>query len=62
MASFGTGRINPDDYESTSEYLDAAMNARIDDGADPEKEAFDRDMYEANGEEWEGQYGGSYGY
>ena len=62
MASFGTGRINPRSHDTYSDYLYAARDSRIRDGEDREKAEFDRAMYEANGEEWEGQYGGTPGY
>lgn len=55
-------KVNPRDYSSHGEYLDACKQRDIDNGADRDKAEFDRGMYEANGEEWEGQYGGSYGF
>ena len=49
-------------YDSREDYLDACKQQDIDNGMDSEKAEHRRQMYEANGEEWKGQYGGDYGF
>lgn len=50
------------DFDSREDYLDACMERDIECGTDRKKAQFTREMYEANGEEWEDQYGGEYGF
>jgi len=50
--------INPKRFETHEQYLRACRDARIDSGQNREQAQFDMEMYAANGEEYEGQYGG----
>lgn len=54
--------INPKQYANRSDYLDACREREIRDGKDRDSAEYTRSMYEAVGEEWEGQYGGIYGF
>lgn len=64
MVSLGRfdGDVSPRDYSSHRDCLDACRDREIANGTDAKKAEFDRQMYEANGEQWEGRYGGAYGY
>ena len=56
------GYIDPNRYENRSDYLNAVRERDISSGVPQEKADFDAGMREANGEEWEGQFGGAPGY
>lgn len=55
MASFG-------DPNSYGQYFRECEQRDIENGASRDEARHTREMYEANGEEWEGQYSGKPGY
>lgn len=54
--------INPNSFQSREEYLEACRDREIDFGISRDEAEERMRMYEADGEEWEGQYGGLPGY